>query len=175
MTELVKQYQQLLYTLRALHTSGLCPLVRNERAFQLSYISWQKAEQMYQSKCFKHAEQIYWNKHIRSGFITELEYVLLMQYALLFEPIPFSSDTKTFWMRELERIELFVHQYAGFYCYIKFGDGDEDIVWFLQSSTTYFPGNQAIQQGAGDVLLGQLTALERYIIYCRHKVENLPG
>jgi hypothetical protein len=174
MSELEDQYQQLLRTLNELHHSGFCALEKSERAFQIAYVFWQKAEQIYQTKCFTYAECIYWNRHIRSGFIAELEYVLLMQYSLLFEPNPFTSEAQRFWIREMERIPDFIRAYPGFYHYFKSGYIDQERKWFLQSCKSYFPDTQALYHTYGDVLLGQLLALERYFIYSHAKMENLP-
>ena len=167
-------YETLSTALRALQKSS-CPLIQiAEESFRLSYGAWEQMERLAASTSMTLETTIFWNYNVRSFFIAELEYALLLHHAALFLPACKKAGLK-FWLREASRAQTFRRQHAEFLCSLRSGNVADEFGFFSSPCIGYFPGALKEKETAGPVLLGRFMALQRYQPFVQDKINLITG
>jgi len=170
-TELL--YNELQNDLRLCKDKGLPFQVETECCFRISEEYWNLLrEDIRRYGMPSIADEIFFFKEVKPKFVSESEYYRLINYAANFCPDDvFPHDQKTFWVRQLNRLDKFRLQNEDFCIYYAANLTSKDEIYFTRGDIN-FPDYSFDKAASGfDDLIGQLLARQRYAMYARDKLK----
>lgn len=157
-------YQEMLFDLLQCLNKGLPSIVEIECGFRTA----ERYRRLVQEELDRYqfidkTEEIRFYKEIRPRFIGESAYYRLLNYGQNFCPVHADPhEQRTFWMRQVNRLEQYKIKFSEFYCYYNSGKTDLDELYY----TSPWPGRF-------DERCGELMARERYASYACEQMKRL--
>jgi hypothetical protein len=166
-------YHDMMSDLQHCHNKGLAPAVEIECSYRISEKYWDILRGELRFYDFTSiAEEIYFFKEIKPRFVTETEYYRLLNYAESFCPSDSNpEDQKSFWIRQLNRLDKFKATYHEFYVYYLARQVDRDVHLFTAGDKE--DKNYEFDKTTSnyDHLVAQLLARERFAAYAGDKLK----
>lgn len=127
------------------------------------------------------ADEIYFFKHLKPAFTSQVEYYNLLYHVEIFKPVS-PEDLRAFWLRERQRLDDFIREHEAFYRYYKSGDTRHDEQYFIRAGSPpeHLHGAKIYDRDANattgyDHLVTSILALERFTVYVDEKLAALQG
>jgi hypothetical protein len=124
-------YESLLQDLELCRLKKLDFKTEVECCFQISRNYWSKIEPEIGNYHFlSRRDEIEFYKEVKPLFKSSIEYYNLLYQAELFKPTKDSGELRTFWLREVQRLNKFIQEHSKIYDYFKSGATDRDEEYF---------------------------------------------
>jgi hypothetical protein len=175
-------YQTMMVDILHCRQKSLDTNTETECCFQISNNYWAKLRREISKFDFTDSQdEIFFFKHIKPLFTSEIEYYGLLHHAQLFKSgTNDPGKLQEFWKRESKRLMRFRDENEDFYNYYKRGDTDYDETWFLRSNSDLSNFLTAASYDldvkantSHDWMIARIMALEKYDVYVRKEMAEL--
>jgi hypothetical protein len=170
-----QQFDELVGALREVHRQQLYDVHKMELCFITCFLFWENAKKQFHPLSWKKKEQIFYLKHIRPLFTSQIQYYQLCYAAAYFKP-DYREQAYAFWLQELLRLEKFTEENLEFYNYYKKGYTYNDEYYFLIAASPETEWTEDhVPPSLGSYLVTRLLALEHYSHYVEQQLDKLQG
>jgi len=127
------------------------------------------------------AEEIYFFKHLKPSFTSQVEYYNLLYHVEIFKPVS-TDELRSFWLREQHRLRDFIREHETFYQYYKSGGTQLDEQYFTRANShpERLPDAKVYDRDTNattgyDHIITSILALEKFTEYVEEKLASLPA
>jgi hypothetical protein len=168
--EWFKLYEYMLRGIEACNKLKPQTIAEIECCFSLAQKHWSQIEQKIEVYQFlSKKEEIEFYKLVKPLFKSQIEYYNLLYQAEIFKPEETLTEIKVFWIKEQQKLDMFIQDNQMFYVYHKNGATNRDEEYFLSGVAENENGKTIYR----DDLIATLMALERYALHAQNELSRL--